>query len=156
VIVDSLADSADGVQVSFVDRDSAVLSKANPDWQAIRDWLSFSLEHRYPVGVLFAGAGQVAQAGMIDCNEVGEISENERHPHLLNVTFSGDPAPSYLDKEHPRYREMLDFIHRAVAARQRVWCVIVASSIEEVWQFTPEEDEALGRWIGQHGQGGAA
>src|SRR5438270_9500102 len=64
-IVVSLIDFGDTFQVSFQGGMQAIVSVAHPEWQTIRQWLSFSLRRRCPVGILLGEGNQLVQAGMI-------------------------------------------------------------------------------------------
>jgi hypothetical protein len=154
-VVESLDETANGTRAAFVGGKTANLSRAHPEARSLRDWLGFSLRYRCPIALVFSPDEQVAHAGKIDRNDVVEVADDERLPHMVNVTFGGAPAPRYLAKGHPRYPEMRRLIDRSLAEQQPIWCVIEGSSIMDAQMLSPEEDEALCRWIQEQGQRGA-
>jgi hypothetical protein len=154
-IVTSVTVTGDGMELTFAGGDKAVVAGGWTTQQALLPFISYSLRYRYPVAFQFGPGNCVSQGATIDCNEVTEIADNERHPHLLDVTFCGEPAPKYLARGYPRYQEMLDLVRRSNETGQPVWCVIQGSTIVDVQLLTPEEDEVLGRWMQEHGQGAA-
>jgi hypothetical protein len=155
VIAESLHDTPTGIRASFVGGRVAILSRINPEWSGIREWLTFSLRARCPIAVVFTTDDEMAHAGMIDCNAVAEVADNKRLAHVLDVTFEGAPAPRCLDKNAPRYPELRRLVDHSLTQTKDLWCVIQGCTIVAARFLSPEEDEALGRWIQEHGQGAA-
>jgi hypothetical protein len=151
-IVTSLLESDNELTMSFFDGKSATLSKLHPDFGRLRQRMSFSHRRRYPIALFLAEDRQVVESGMVDYNEVSEVDEDARYPHLIRVRFQGSSGYRYLSKTHPSFLPMINDISQAMAAGQPIWCILVAGTIIDLKLSPPEEDEAACQWMKQHGE----
>jgi hypothetical protein len=153
MIVASLTESETETRVEFVGGEVAALAGTPSDQQLALPYLSLSLRHHYPVGVLFGEGGRLAQVGSVTRNQVCEIYQHPRHAHLVSVRFGGEPAPKHLWKEHPKFADLMRQLTASAATEQLVWCTIQGGSIVDVKTLAPDEDDALCQWIQQTTQG---
>jgi hypothetical protein len=151
-IVAALDDREPQLMVRFLGDDCLlpVKSRAERWWQL--QLLSGSLRHGGAIAVLLGEDGGILDLGTVHCEEVREVSQNPRLPHVTDVQFDGMGLPRHLSKQLPRYDEMLHLITEAITTHPLIWCVIQGATIVDVKVLSQQEDELLCQLMWESGK----
>ncbi len=121
LVVKSIQESTAGAIIIFQTGQKGRLSRNHKEYQFHLTLAQRSAERAHPVGIGIDSAGEIGEMARADNDYVKFLAEENQD--AVKVWFQGHDGIAHLERQHPRFDNIVRDLNRSLKEKKRIWFV---------------------------------